>query len=383
MKTINLYFDFKFTSLSPDAQPISLGIVSDDYGMSEFDYSDIGFIEARKYLWNYFGIFVPGGIDSKSEAIWDKSEAIWDIDEYDKYIEYKKTTNYSGKYPVVDFVNNILCRTSMGGKYVVNNGKKEYIPYPKSFYAEFSDFDINRCGDWVKKNVVEKLQLTDNERFLHHHNNLKRVKDDTRVIKKSLANWMELFKDYQIQFVCDCGTWDWYWMVRLLAEWEEIPYSLVIPEMYIPDGKTLDDFIKEWEASPVKVVKTLPKEFVQVGNTRTGLPKLPSNISPVPEDLNDLIAIKKGISIREAFDLDREELTISKCLLIDESKFKQEEINNIIEMYRKDGTFDTKLAEELKSDTYIQLRSKYKHNALWNAKVVKEIYQKLNNNENS
>ena len=30
MKTINLYFDFEFTSLSPDAQPISLGIVSDE-----------------------------------------------------------------------------------------------------------------------------------------------------------------------------------------------------------------------------------------------------------------------------------------------------------------------------------------------------------------
>lgn len=30
MKTINLYFDFEFTSLSPDAQPISLGIVSEE-----------------------------------------------------------------------------------------------------------------------------------------------------------------------------------------------------------------------------------------------------------------------------------------------------------------------------------------------------------------
>lgn len=30
MKTLNLFFDFEFTGLSPDAQPISLGIISDE-----------------------------------------------------------------------------------------------------------------------------------------------------------------------------------------------------------------------------------------------------------------------------------------------------------------------------------------------------------------
>ncbi len=34
MKTINLYVDFEFTSLSPDAQSISLGIVSDPFDRS-------------------------------------------------------------------------------------------------------------------------------------------------------------------------------------------------------------------------------------------------------------------------------------------------------------------------------------------------------------
>ena len=37
MKTINLYFDFEFTSLSPDAQPISLGIVSDEITLKSKD----------------------------------------------------------------------------------------------------------------------------------------------------------------------------------------------------------------------------------------------------------------------------------------------------------------------------------------------------------
>jgi hypothetical protein len=245
-KTINLYFDFEFTSLSPDAQPISLGIVSDNA---------------------------------------------------DKDIDFPT----SPKSPV-----KALASAMLGGKTYSES---------KSFYVEFTDFDINRCDDWVKENIVEKLILQKGDTF--REDNQWESIGDIIYIKEVLIEWLKQFSDYQIQFVCDCGTFDWYWMLQLLAEWEEkrveTPYCLDCGyDVINNDGK--------W---PFK----------------TGLPKLPYNISPVPEDLNDLIARVNGITVREAFDLNREELVKEKLTC----------------KYLQSG----------------------KHNAMFDADVIKEIYQKL------
>ena len=89
---------------------------------------------------------------------------------------------------------------------------------------------------------------------------------------------------------------------------------------------------------------------------KLGLPKLPDNISPVSEDLNDLIARVKGISVREAFDLNREELAYLKIdLMGDPECFGKTE----------GGSLKIERVEDLK------------HNALFDARVIKEIYQKL------
>jgi hypothetical protein len=93
--------------------------------------------------------------------------------------------------------------------------------------------------------------------------------------------------------------------------------------------------------------------------TRTGLPKLPDNISPVPEDLNDLIARSKGISVREAFDLNREELALGWV-----GNKQREFINEFKEQELAFHGFPGEIKDQ-------------KHNALWDAKVIKEIYQKL------
>ena len=188
----------------------------------------------------------------------------------------------------------------------------------KSLYCEFSDYDINRCDEWVKENVVGKLKMYGKQEdyideTLQYSNY--EVLSIMRGIRVHLANWITQFSDYQIQFVCDCGTYDWYWMVQLLAEWETTGNE--------------QGFIGQ--------CPTCSQEGIL--NYRTGLPKLPTNISPVPEDLNDLIARVKGISVREAFDLNREEMVKEKLTC-----------------------------------KYIQSGQ---HNALFDADVIKEIYQKL------
>lgn len=270
MKTINLFFDFEFTSLSPDAQIISIGIVSD-------------------------------------------------------------------------------CS--------------------KSFYAEFSDFEINRCDDWVKENVISKLigicepdkvnkycstnfdikgkyilyqrEKIESDGNYVHYDESPYVHGNFEGIKYALKNWLPQFSDYQIQFVCDCGTFDWFWMLQLLAEWENKEIETEDPNVIFhwlnPIGFSVGGF----------------EETIGFFKNRQGLPKLPENISPVPEDLNDLIAYKKEISVREAFDLDREEMAFG---IHSNSAFK-------------------KMLDEEQFSPYKEKINK--HNSLWDAKIIKRIYNKL------
>lgn len=273
MKTLNLYFDFEFTSLSPDAQPISVGIVSEDMKPCDFP------------------------------------------DEYPKN-EMISFSDYKSKF----------------------------------FYAEFSDFDINRCDDWVKENVVGKLQYNDAKhpyekyKYDAKSGNVTFI-DTTDEIKEVLKAWLSQFSDYQIQFVCDCGTYDWYWMVQLLAEWENSYKSKYDFDRTGLTKKEIIEIISLHENHGA----VYPKHSHRFKGFKTGLPKLPVNISPVPEDLNDLIARVKEISVREAFDLDREELlSDSHFLTIQEG------------------------AGIAGIDMPMQ-----KHSAIWDARVIKEIYQKL------
>ncbi len=265
MKTINLFFDFEFTSLSPDAQPISLGIVSNSFNE---------------------GIFLKSFLE---------------------------------------------------GETIADSFKKSTIE-EQSFYAEFSDFDINRCDDWVKENVVNKLKfdcpvlngITTGELSNWTITDaITEVCGDTALIKEYLNKWLSQFKDYQIQFVGDCATFDWYWLLQLIGGWE-VKTEQTFNYIETVDGDGNNGY-ESWYL---------------------GLPKLPENISPIPQDLNDLIAYKKGISIREAFELNREELAYS------ESMFPKEKTRN---------------AKYMSGDKW----GDEKHNSLWDAKVIKEIFNKL------
>jgi len=258
MKEIKLFVDFKFTSLSPDAQPISLGIVSESF---ETDVPDDTIRE-----------FCNGELKLKNH----------------------KTLPDDWKM-------------------------KDFHP-SKSFYAEFSDFDINRCDDWVKENVVSKLKGVRNGEFkCYIENGFEPPSSSTvDVLIPELRQWLSQFSDYQITFVVDCGTWDWYRLVQLIGEWED---KIIYNSITI-------------KSNGQKQIDYSVRPFV----VKVGLPILPNNISPVPFELNQLIAHKNGISVKEAFDLDREdEVTVAG----------------------------------------VEYEKSNKHNALWDAKVMKAIYEKL------
>lgn len=154
----------------------------------------------------------------------------------------------------------------------------------KKFYAEFSDCDESQCDDWIKENVLKHTILGGNETLA------KRLgeDDDTTVvlgskadIRYELSEWLKRFDE--VQFVSDVCHYD---MVLL----------------------------------------------IDIFGGAFGLPK---NVSAVCHDINQDIAKHYGISEREAFDKNREDIVAELC-----------------------GGFIT-------GD---------KHNALYDAEVIKAIY---------
>ena len=281
MKEIKLFVDFEFTSLSPDAQPISVGIVCENKA------------------------FITPVKDETQD----------------------------------DIISN----------FCVGSFRQDFSS--NSFYAEFTDFDISRCDDWVKENVVSKLHVgrrfNKPNRCINTYN--WECSGNIESSKFLLNEWLKQFSDYKIQFVVDCGTWDWYWLLQLLAEWDitDCYDMLIIPDCNLSDEQK-KEISENW--SVVSGSSFIAKSNNEPKETKQGLPKLHSNVSPVPMDLNDLIAFKKGISVSEAFDLNREELASG--------------VHS-----------DVLCAGGVLSEDGIHPK---KHNALWDAKVIKAIYEQLN-----
>lgn len=275
MKTLNLFLKMHFTSLSPDGQPISLAIVTQD-------------------------------LDSLKGGILER----------------------------------------------------EYKTISKSFYSEFTDYDINRCDDWVKSNIVSKLNI--NFKYNDPRHDVEcmgtlsddwKVKGKTSGIKFELSRWLSQFSDYKLNFIVDCGWFTWYKFVELIGEWEtNKPIGvLLIPENKLPKGG-VEEVMKEWS-------KYAPLYYVSGDGSPTynpvkiGLPKLPENFPCVPIDLNDLIIERYGFkNAQDAFNLDREELATK--------------------LNTSPWEFDMKYLSDAVGEHG-------KYNALWDAKVTKIIYEKL------
>ncbi len=271
MKTINLFLKAHFTSLSPDGQFISLAIIAN---VPKLYYSvDVGL----------------RGDNESSDSF------------------SKRAINENLGRPIDAFEE-------------------------KSFYAEFSDFDINRCDDWVKENVISKLLDLDPKD--HAYKGKGNSADfsatgNSEQIASYLRIWIkQMFPDYKINFVVDCGWFCWGKFVELIGEWETKDVR----------ASGIADF------DPFKV----------------GLPKLPANFPPVPQDLNDLIALRRGISVSEAFELDRELLGLG---------FIDNEVRKGINKFKEDELAAFGFKREKISDG--------KFNALWDAKVTKAIYEKF------
>jgi len=262
-------------------------------------------------------------------------------------------------------------------------------PYFKSFYAEFTDFDINRCDEWVKSNVVSKLNLSyngipkgydhftgfDGSNFSYtiFQNSKDRVPDDTKTIfgnnvgclsdskgiKSAIINWLSQLSDYKLNFIVDCGWFTWYKFVELMGEWEEKKFVYAAVNLSaIPRGMDVDECVRLFREDSISFFENVPNASPINSKYRTGIPKLPANFPPVPTDINELILYSylkrfdKSKSISDAFDVDRENL----MYLIDDQK----QYSGLYKVVDNVYTLDSN-----------------KYNALWDCKVTKAIYEKL------
>lgn len=311
MKTINLFLKAHFTSLSPDGQFISLAIIANVPKL-------------------YYSVDVGLSGDNESSDSFSKRA-----------------------------INENL------GRFI--NAFEE-----KSFYAEFSDFDINRCDDWVKENVISKLNI--NFKYNDPREDVDcmstlgynwKVKDKDSGIKVELSRWLSQFSDYKLNFIVDCGWFCWGKFVELMGKWdiqkENITSMLANPVYDSPLKAHAKDVIIYQKCAGRDMFTETDKNGINlyIAN-KVGLPKLPANFPPVPQDLNDLIALRIGISVSEAFELDRELLGLG---------FIDNEVRKGIDKFKEDELVAFGFKREKISDG--------KFNALWDAKITKAIYEKL------
>lgn len=153
-----------------------------------------------------------------------------------------------------------------------------------SFYAEFTDFDRNQVDKWIEENVVARLQFNESEPFYKttqsNGNTHHIIKGDKKDIKEALRKWLEKYNE-DIELVTDVGHFDMVLLIDIFGDAFQVPKNMV----------------------------------------------------PTYYDINQMLAEHLNISLREAFDLKREEIVNEK--------------------------------------------EKEKHNSLWDAFIIKKIYEKI------
>lgn len=132
-----------------------------------------------------------------------------------------------------------------------------YLDNDKTFYAEFNDYDIESCSDWIKENVITNLKYNESESCLYYIEDGFRMKGNTYEIGRELYRWLNMNCEMPIQFVSDVCHYDFCHFLELF-------------------GGALSDTVNGF-------------------------------INPVAYDVNDNLAIMKSCSNVEAFDINREE----------------------------------------------------------------------------
>jgi len=108
----------------------------------------------------------------------------------------------------------------------------------KTFYAEFTDYNIKQVSSWIRKNVIKKLRLTNKiVKGINGWENITPANKDmsnfecvgkTPMIKDRLEKWLGQFD--KIEIWGDCLSYDWVLFCQIFGNAFNIPLNVY----YIP-----------------------------------------------------------------------------------------------------------------------------------------------------
>jgi len=96
----------------------------------------------------------------------------------------------------------------------------------KKFYAEFTDYDQSQIDDWLRDNVMNKLEFKPKYGVPISSND--KHYGDTFYIKGQLIQWLEQFES--VEMWSDCLSYDWVLFNNIFGHAFKIPESVY----YIP-----------------------------------------------------------------------------------------------------------------------------------------------------
>lgn len=203
----------------------------------------------------------------------------------------------------------------------------------RALYIESNNFDRTLVDDWIAQNVIDSLFILQPKHFEdssvkfgyadgYLYNPLQwndgaivYTKDDYSV-KDAIVSWLSLYE--QVQIISDCSSYDWVLFCEIFG----------------------------------------------------GALNLPEHISPYCHDINQDIARYIGKNDRNAFDYSREKLAFAsdeEAIALAKERFAtSNESGRFIEV----GDVDSFIPTEG------QLAN-YKHNALWDAQIIKLCHDKI------
>lgn len=92
------------------------------------------------------------------------------------------------------------------------------------FYAEFDDYPIKTCNEWVIQNVIPNLLFKEKETFFKSSNDACYMKDASDRIADALCNWFSELGNVEIY--ADCLAFDWVFFCNLFGTAFDIPKEI-------------------------------------------------------------------------------------------------------------------------------------------------------------
>lgn len=178
---------------------------------------------------------------------------------------------------------------------VADNGKK--------FYAEFTDYERKQCDNWILENVITNLIISKPMFY----------EDSVEFLRKNKNSWVDFEK---VAFITTSEK-------EFMNEKISLSYHAVEDEkgnrIVFGDKEWVGTHLKEWlsQFDSIQFVSDVCNyDFVLLIDLLTGgktALDLPDNISAVCHDINSDIARHYGGYEREAFDKSREEIVSELC----------------------------------------------------------------------